>query len=74
MFVFMQDAAETVVPADVQTRDLAPIGDRFGLRVKWSGIRDASVRSMRVVVVLVLTQRVRCVSRFLRQDVQGFID
>jgi hypothetical protein len=38
MFVFMQDATETVVSADVKVCDLVQVGDRFGQWVQRSGV------------------------------------
>jgi hypothetical protein len=49
MFVFVEDAGEAIVSADVQTRERIGIGDRFGQRLHWSGVRDAPVRTMIVI-------------------------
>ena len=59
MFVFVDDAAEAVASADGEVRDLVWIGDRFGQWLQWSGVRDAPVGPMFVVVPLVLAQRVQ---------------
>jgi hypothetical protein len=61
MFVFMQDAAETVASGDGEVRDLVRDGDRFGQCLQRSEVRDASMGPVLVVVPLVLVQQVRLV-------------
>ena len=58
MSVFVEDAAEAVTSVDVQVGQPARIGDRFGQRREWPGIRDALVRPVFVVEDLELVQRV----------------
>ena len=41
MIVFVEEAAETVVAADVQTRERRQVGDRFGQLLQRSGVSDA---------------------------------
>jgi hypothetical protein len=41
MFVFVQGAAEAVASSHVEAGDPAGVGERFGQRVQWSGVRDA---------------------------------
>jgi hypothetical protein len=59
MFIFMNDAAEEVASADVEVRDRARVGERFGEWAQGSGVRDAPMRPVRVVVPFVLVQRVQ---------------
>jgi hypothetical protein len=59
MFVFVEDAAETIVSADVQVCDRGATGDRFGQWVQGSGVRDAAMGSVTVVVPFVGAQGVR---------------
>ena len=63
-FLFVDDPAEAILPADVDVRDLGRIGDRFGHRSQGSGVRNTPVRSMSVVVALVLSQGVEWVVWF----------
>ena len=58
MFIFVEEAAETVASADAQVRDGGRVGDRLGERVQRSGIRYAPVRPVRVVVRFVLAEGV----------------
>src|SRR6185369_4700444 len=56
MFVLMQDAAEPVATADVERGEPVRIGDRFGQRLEWYGVRDALVRPVRVGERLVVAE------------------
>jgi len=56
MLVFVGEAAEAIASADVQVRDRGWIDDRLGQRAQWTGIRDAPMRPMMVVVSFVLAQ------------------
>jgi len=60
--VLMEDATEAVPPIDGETGELVRIGDRFGQRLEWSGVRDALMRSMRVVERLVCAEGVQDVA------------
>jgi hypothetical protein len=55
VFVLAEDAAEAFTSVDGQVRQPAGVGDRFGKRCEWPGIRDALMRPMRVVEDLELT-------------------
>jgi hypothetical protein len=54
MAVFMEKAAETVVSADVQVGEPVRVDDWFRQRTQRSGVRDAPMRTMIVVVPFVL--------------------
>jgi hypothetical protein len=56
VFVFVQDAAQALTPADVEVRDLVWIRERFGQWMEWSGVRDSPMWPVLVVVPLVLAQ------------------
>ncbi len=58
MFVFIEEAAEAVPSADVQVCDCGWVGDRLGELAQRSGIRDAPMGPVRVVVPLILPQGV----------------
>jgi len=58
MIVFVEEAAEAIVSADAQTCECRGIGDRFGQRLQGSGVRDALVRPVVVVVAFVFAQGV----------------
>ena len=49
MFVLMQHTAEAVTSVDGQVGEPVLVGNRFGQRSQWSDIREALVRSVRVV-------------------------
>jgi hypothetical protein len=49
MLVLVQDAAESIPPADVQLGELARIGDRFGQQLEGPSVGDALMRPMLVV-------------------------
>ena len=55
----MEEAAEPVVSADVQACERGGFGDRFGQRPQGSGVRDAPVGPVLVVVAFVLAQGVQ---------------
>jgi hypothetical protein len=44
MLVLVEDAAEAVTSVDVQMGNPVRIGDRFGQRREWPGVRDALMR------------------------------
>jgi hypothetical protein len=54
MFVFVDDAAESVSSADGQLGELVAVGDRFGQRHRGSGVGDALVRVVLLAEGLVL--------------------
>jgi len=54
MFVFVEETAGAVVSADAQVRDGGRVGDRLGERAQRSGVGDAAVWPVRVVVPFVL--------------------
>lgn len=58
MIVFVEEAAEAIVSVDAQARACRGIGERFGQRLQGSGVRDAPVRPVVVVVTFVLAQGV----------------
>ena len=68
MFVLMQDAAEAVTSVDVQVGESVRVGDQFGQRCQWPGVRDALVRSVLVVEGLELAQRMQQVIARLDQE------
>jgi hypothetical protein len=59
MSVLVGDAAESVMAAYVQSRDLVRVGDRFGWRVERPGVRDALVPALAVVETFELAQGVQ---------------
>lgn len=56
--VFVEDAAESLPSADVESSDRCLIGDGWWQRAQWSGVGDALVGVVVVVEVLVLVQGV----------------
>ncbi|SCL36174.1 hypothetical protein GA0070624_5478 [Micromonospora rhizosphaerae] len=58
MFILVQDAAEAVTSADVEVCDPVWIGERFGQWMEWSGVRDAPMGAVGVVMPLVFVQGV----------------
>jgi len=58
MIVFAEESAEAIVSADAQTGECRGIDERFGQRLKRSGVSDAPVRPVVVVVAFVLAQGV----------------
>jgi len=50
----VEEAAESVVSVDVQVRQRCGVGNRLGQRTQRSGVGDAAVRAVLVVVVFVL--------------------
>jgi hypothetical protein len=74
MFVLVEDAAEAITPADVEACDRVWIGDGVRQWTYWPGVRDPSVGSVGVVVVLVLVQGVQQMPRVPDQGpVQQFV-
>ena len=59
MFVFVDESAESVVSMDTEQCEGLRVGGRFGQRCAWSGVRDASVGPVLVVVAFVLAQGVQ---------------
>ncbi len=53
MLVRAENAAEAVASMDVQLGEPIRVGNRFGQRGEWSGVRDALVRPVLVVEGLV---------------------
>ena len=49
MLVLVEDAAEAVVPADVERSDAPRIGDWYGQRVQRLGVGDALMGPMAIV-------------------------
>lgn len=49
MLVLVEDAAESVISADVESGEPARVCDRFGQRYQWPGVGDALMRTMIVV-------------------------
>jgi hypothetical protein len=41
VFVLAQDAAEPGASVDIEVGEPVWVGDRFGQRLEWSGVRDA---------------------------------
>jgi hypothetical protein len=62
MFIVMEDAAEAVTSVDVQVSEPVDVDDRLGRGREWSGVDDAPVRAVLVVVAFVLAQGVQQVS------------
>jgi hypothetical protein len=58
MFVFVEEAAGAVGSADVRVGDGGWVGDRLGEAARRSGIGDAPMGPVRVVVPLILAQGV----------------
>ena len=58
MFILVQYAAQAVTSVDVELCDLVWIGERLGQWMEWSGVRDASMGPVGVVMPLVLAQGV----------------
>ncbi|MFI5888486.1 hypothetical protein ACIA5D_00010 [Actinoplanes sp. NPDC051513] len=56
MIVFVEESAEAIVSANAETGERRRIGERVGQRLQRSGVRDAPVRTMIVVMPFVLTQ------------------
>jgi hypothetical protein len=54
MFVFVEESAETIVPADAQTCDRGGTGDRLRQRIQRSGVRDTPMGTVAVMVPFVL--------------------
>ena len=50
MLVFVQDAAQAVASGDAEAGEFIRVGDRCGHGVQWSGVGDALVGSVLVVV------------------------
>jgi hypothetical protein len=59
VFVLVQDVGETIASVDVEVGEPVWVGDRFGQRLEWSGVRDALMGSMGVVVHLVCAEGVQ---------------
>jgi hypothetical protein len=45
MLVLAEDTAEAVASVDVQVGEPVLVGDRFGQRGEWPGVRDALAKS-----------------------------
>jgi hypothetical protein len=58
MFVFIEESAEAIASTDVQVGDRGLLGDRLGERAQRSGVREAPMGPVRVVVPLILAQSV----------------
>jgi hypothetical protein len=58
MFVLVQSAAESVASSYVEVRDLAWIGQRRGQWAERTGVGDALMRSVFVVMLLEFAQGV----------------
>jgi hypothetical protein len=54
--VFIEDAAQTRVLADVETVDLGMVGDRRWQQSEWSGVGDALMGPVGVVEAFVLVE------------------
>ena len=57
--VLVEDAAQLLPSADVESGDRCLIGDGWWQRAQWSGIADALVRAVGVVELFVLAQGVQ---------------
>jgi len=68
MFVLVEDAAEPVASVDAQVGEPVRIGDRFGQRGQWPGVRDALMRPVGGVENLELAQHVRQVPLLVRRQ------
>jgi hypothetical protein len=58
MIVFVEESAESIVSVDMQTREGRGIRDRLGQQAQWSGVGDAAMRAVLIVVVFVLAEGV----------------
>jgi hypothetical protein len=58
VIVLVEEAPEAIVSADAQTRECRRIGEWFGQWLQGSGVADAPVRPVVVVVAFVLAQGV----------------
>ncbi|WP_018583291.1 hypothetical protein [Salinispora arenicola] len=58
MFVFVEESAGSVMSTDAQAREVGGLGGRAGQCSQGTGIRGASVGSVRIVVAFVLAQGV----------------
>ncbi|KOX33444.1 hypothetical protein ADK67_06155 [Saccharothrix sp. NRRL B-16348] len=58
MVVLVEDAAQSLPSADVESDERCLIGDGWWQRAQWSGVGDALVGAVVVVEVLVLVQGV----------------
>jgi hypothetical protein len=56
LLVFAEESGEAIVSADAQAGECRGIDERFGQRLKRSGVSDAAVRPVVVVVAFVLAQ------------------
>jgi hypothetical protein len=59
MLVFVEDSAESVVAVNVQVCQRGGFGDRFRQRLLGSGVGDAAVWPVPVVMVFVLAEGVQ---------------
>ncbi|MEY9894263.1 DNA-binding XRE family transcriptional regulator [Catenulispora sp. MAP5-51] len=67
MLVFVDDAAESVVSADVEVGDVLWVGDRCGHCTQWCGLFHRLMSAVAVVVGFVLVQGVQQVALVLDQ-------
>jgi hypothetical protein len=58
MSVLVEDAAESIMSADVEVVELFRLGDRLGQRARWCRGAERPMRSVLVVERLVLAERV----------------
>lgn len=56
MFVFAEDAAESITAVDAQLRELGWIGDRFGEWVQQPGVAQSAMGPMLVMELFVLAE------------------
>jgi hypothetical protein len=54
VLVLVEDAAEAVTSLDVQLGEPMRVGDRFGQRSAWPGVREPLMRPVKVIELLVL--------------------
>ncbi len=59
MFVLGEESAEAIATADVEVGDLAGVGDRLGEWAQRSGIGNASMWPVRVVMPLMFSEGVQ---------------
>jgi hypothetical protein len=52
--VFVEESVEVIVSMGVRVGDRGLVGDWLGERAQWSGVGDAAMGSVRVVVPLIL--------------------
>ena len=59
MLAFVDEAAETIAPPDVEPGELVRVGDLLGEWLQGSSVRDSPMGSVTVVVPFILAQGVQ---------------